>query len=77
MSMYKLNAIFEASKQQYANETKPSKQWFRCLYHMVLILNAIVGSTCASVKSSSLAKVSSYLPFVKIANRNPWYDKML
>ena len=26
--------------------------------------------------SSSPAKVLSYLPFDKIANRNPWYDKM-
>ena len=30
----------------------------------------------ATPTSSSPAKVSSYLPFVKIANRNPWYDKM-
>ena len=39
-----------------------------------------VQSECLSTSllylSSSPAKVSSYLPFDEIANRNPWYDKM-
>ena len=45
----------------------------RCFAVSGLVLHCL---SMSHKKAASPAKVSSYLPFDKIANRNPWYDKM-
>ena len=52
------------------NSALADKEFVLSLHHKLHV------STCINKPTSSPAKVSSYLPFDKIAYRNPWNDKM-